>query len=89
MEITLELPEIRLLAVPPKMRGQGIGAALMKECVRRARQVGVSALSLHTADMMQVAMQMYERMGFVRTPETDFHPAPEVVIKGYLLDLSA
>jgi len=88
-QLTFELPEVRLLAVPPKMRGQGIGAALMKECVRRARQVGVSALSLHTTDMMQVAMQMYERMGFVRTPETDFHPVPEVVIKGYRLDLSA
>ncbi|HKP51823.1 MAG TPA: GNAT family N-acetyltransferase [Chloroflexia bacterium] len=88
-EITLKLPEVRLLAVPPEMRGQGIGAALMKECVRRARQAGVSALSLHTADMMQTAMQMYERMGFVRTPETDFHPAPEIVIKGYRLDLSA
>jgi hypothetical protein len=39
--------------------------------------------------MMQVAMQMYERMGFVRTPETDFHPAPGVIIKGYRLDLTA
>lgn len=87
-QMTLELPEVRLLAVPPEMRGQRIGAALMNECIRRARQAGLSALSLHTTDMMQVAMQMYERMGFVRTPETDFHPAPEIVIKGYRLDLA-
>jgi GNAT superfamily N-acetyltransferase len=86
--VTLALPEVRLLSVPPEERGKGIGAALMKECVRRARQAGAVALALHTTDMMQVAMQMYERMGFVRVPETDFQPAPGVVIKGYRLDLN-
>ena len=39
--------------------------------------------------MMQVAMSMYERMGFVRTPETDFEPAPGVVIKGYRYQFAA
>ena len=32
-------------------------------------------------------MQMYERMGFVREPATDFSPAEGVLIKGYRLDL--
>jgi predicted N-acetyltransferase YhbS len=80
-------PEIRLLAVAPGGRGRGIGAALMQECVRRARAAGATALSLHTSDLMQVALHMYERMGFVRAPELDFHPAPDLTIKGYRLDL--
>lgn len=81
--VTLPWPEIRLLAVAPATRGQGIGAALVRECLRRARQSGAAALTLHTTDMMQVAMSMYERMGFVRAPELDFHPVPGITIKGY------
>ena len=78
-----KFPEVRLLAVAPSARGQGIGAALMRECIARARRTGAEALTLHTTDMMQTAMQMYERMGFVRMPETDFFPTPEIIIKGY------
>jgi GNAT superfamily N-acetyltransferase len=81
-------PEVRLLAVAPGARGRGIGAALMQECVRRARATGATALSLHTSDLMQVALRMYERMGFVRAPELDFHPGPGLTIKGYRLDLA-
>jgi GNAT superfamily N-acetyltransferase len=86
--IGLDVPEVRLLAVMPIARGQGIGVALMQECMRRARQSGAAALGLHTTDMMQVAMRMYEAMGFVRVPALDFRPAGGVVIKGYRIDLS-
>jgi predicted N-acetyltransferase YhbS len=80
---TLTWPEIRLLAVSPAARGQGVGAALVRECMRRARQAGFAAVTLHTTDMMAVAMSMYERIGFVRAPELDFEPAPGFTIKGY------
>jgi predicted N-acetyltransferase YhbS len=86
--VTLEAPEVRLLAVAPEARGQGVGAALMRECIRRARQSGAAALTLHTTEMMAVAMRMYERMGFIRAPELDFHPAKNITIKGYRLDLT-
>ena len=85
--VTLTWPEVRLLAVAPAARGQGIGAALMRECLRRARQSGAAVITLHTTDIMQVAMNMYERMGFVRTPELDFHPGPGITIKGYRFNL--
>lgn len=86
--VRLESPEVRLLAVAPAARGQGIGRELMRECIERARRTGVSALTLHTTDLMQVAMQMYERMGFIRAPELDFEPTPGFIVKGYryLLD---
>ncbi len=87
--ITLTLPEVRLLAVAPPARGQGIGAALMDECVRRARRSGAAALTLHTTDIMQAAMRLYERLGFRRAPELDIQPAPGVTIKGYRLVLEA
>lgn len=85
--VRMLLPEVRLLAVAPAARGRGIGAALMQECVRRAGASGAAAITLHTTDMMQVAMRLYEQMGFVRAPELDFHPTPELTIRGYRLDL--
>lgn len=83
--ITLDWPEMRLLAVAPAARGLGIGAALVRECIRRARRSGSAFLTLHTSDVMRVAMRMYERMGFVRAPALDFHPAQDLTVKGYRL----
>ena len=79
---------VRLLAVHPSYRGKGIGRALMDECIRRCRQRGIGTIGLHTTMMMEVARGMYERMGFVRVPEYDFHPRPEVVVMAYRLDLT-
>ena len=87
--ITLAEPEVRLLAVAPAGRGRGVGAALMDECVSRARRSGAAALTLHTTDIMQAAMRLYERLGFRRAPELDIQPAPGVTIKGYRLGLEA
>jgi ribosomal protein S18 acetylase RimI-like enzyme len=81
------LPEIRLLAVPPAERGRGIGEALVQECASRARAAGAAALTLHTTDMMQAAVRLYERLGFMRDPALDFSPAPGVTVKGYRLPL--
>jgi predicted N-acetyltransferase YhbS len=78
-------PEVRLLGVAPAARGRGVGAALMQECVRRAREAGSAAISLHTTDMMEAAMRLYARMGFERAAELDFHPAPGLTIRGYRL----
>ena len=86
--VTLSWPELRLLAVPPALRGQGIGAALVRECIERARRSGARILALHTTDMMRIAMSMYERMGFARAPELDFKPAADLTVKGYRLDLA-
>jgi GNAT superfamily N-acetyltransferase len=80
-------PEVRLLAVVPEARGQGVGTALMEECRRRARRSGATALGLHTMDVMQAARRMYERMGFERAPELDFRPIESVLVEGYRLSL--
>ncbi|HVO85222.1 MAG TPA: GNAT family N-acetyltransferase [Syntrophobacteria bacterium] len=87
LQATLPWPEVRLLAVTPSARGRGVGTALMRECVRRARRAGAAALTLHTTDIMEAAIRLYERMGFMRASELDFHPAPDVTVKGYRLKL--
>ena len=78
---------VRLLAVRPDARGLGIGKALMDECLRRCRQRAVPTLGLHTTEPMNVARGMYERMGFVRTPEYDFQRDRGLVVMAYRLDL--
>jgi predicted N-acetyltransferase YhbS len=92
-------PEVRLLAVGPAGRGQGVGAALMQECARRARAAlmqecarraraaGATALTLHTTPMMAAALRLYERLGFVRAPELDLRVAPSLTVHGYRLEL--
>ena len=82
-------PEVRLLAVAPEARGQGVGRALMDECVRRARRAGAQELGLHTSKSMQVAIGMYERMGFVRAPEYDFQPEGAELVQAFRIRLDA
>jgi ribosomal protein S18 acetylase RimI-like enzyme len=81
--VSIGWPEVRLLAVAPGARGQGIGTALMDECEDRARRAGATTLGLHTMDMMQTALHLYKRIGFIRAPELDFYPAKGVLVKGY------
>src|SRR5579859_3006803 len=74
IEVGSSWPEVRLLAVVPAVRGQGVGSMLMDECERRARSARATTLGLHTMDTMQEAVRLYERRGFVRAPEQDFQP---------------
>lgn len=61
-----EWPIMRMLVVAPSSRGCGIGRALAQECLRRAKRDGASVFALHTSELMQVALPMYQRMGFNR-----------------------
>ncbi|MBL8045535.1 MAG: GNAT family N-acetyltransferase [Anaerolineales bacterium] len=81
-------PEVRLLAVPPEQRGRGIGRALMEACLRQARAAGDEVITLHTIEVMEAALHLYERLGFVRAPHLDFSPAPGLTIHGYWLRLN-
>lgn len=80
-------PEVRLLAVAPPGRGRGVGAALMQECVGRARAARAPVLALHTTELMRAALRLYARLGFVRAPELDLPVAPTLTVHGYRLDL--
>jgi GNAT superfamily N-acetyltransferase len=82
-------PELRLLAVSPSARGLGVGKLLVEECIRRAKEAGATELGLHTSRSMEVALRMYEQMGFVRAPEHDFQPPGAELVTGYRLPLDA
>ncbi|MDG9716610.1 GNAT family N-acetyltransferase [Streptomyces sp. DH24] len=72
--------EIRMLAVAHAARGRGVGEALVRSCVDRARALpDRTGVVLSTQRTMHAAHRLYERLGFVRTPERDWNPLPEVV----------
>ncbi len=72
-----EWASIRTLAVAPAARGRGVGEALVRECIARARADGAATLGLYTTAMMGTAIALYERLGFVRDgdlPPRHGHP---------------
>ncbi|MEU6949243.1 GNAT family N-acetyltransferase [Streptomyces sp. NPDC046316] len=69
--------EFRMLAVAKDARGRGVGEALVRACVERAREGGgCRRVVLSTQPRMASAHRIYERMGFVRTPGRDWTPVP-------------
>ncbi|MFI0515500.1 GNAT family N-acetyltransferase [Streptomyces sp. WSLK1-5] len=68
--------EIRMLAVSREARGRGVGQALVQACVDRAAAAGTDIV-LCTQPTMRTAHRIYERLGFTRVPERDWHPVPE------------
>jgi predicted N-acetyltransferase YhbS len=85
--IRLPWPEVRLLAVDPAARGRGVARSLMAECVNRAEMSGAARIGIHTSRSMRVAMEMYRRMGFERTPEYDFQPPGAELVEAYTLPI--
>jgi GNAT superfamily N-acetyltransferase len=78
---------VRLLAVLPANRGEGVGRALMEECVRRAEVAGKERIVLTTTQEMAAVREITESMGFTREPGLDHEPAPGVRYQGYALKL--
>ncbi|MBT2417521.1 GNAT family N-acetyltransferase [Streptomyces sp. ISL-22] len=71
--------EIRMLAVSREARGRGAGEALVRACVDRARATdGCVRIVLSSQRTMHSAHRIYERLGFVRTPERDWNPIPHL-----------
>lgn len=67
--------EIRMLGVAREARGEGVGEALVRNCIDRARSDGATALVLWTRPTMEAAQRLYARLGFTRTADRDMPDA--------------
>ncbi|MDX1442943.1 MAG: GNAT family N-acetyltransferase [Gammaproteobacteria bacterium] len=77
---------LRLLAVSPAFRGQGVGRRLTEACIALGREQRHAEVILHTTASMEPAWKMYERMGFRRSEDLDFHQG-ELPVFGFRLAL--
>jgi GNAT superfamily N-acetyltransferase len=79
------------LVVLERARGLGIGRELVEACIGFARDAGGRLLMLQTLRRLEVALAMYERMGFspMLPPPQMLVLARTEVIMGLLLGASA
>lgn len=56
--------EVKSMFTAPAARGQGVGAALLRQIEDAAREEGIAELKLETGTGLDAAHRLYERHGF-------------------------
>lgn len=63
-----ETVELAKLAVTPRAQGRGVGRLLSEAVIRWSRDAGAKKVVLVSASRLEVAVRLYERLGFAHTP---------------------
>lgn len=81
--------EVRLLAVLPEARRQGLGRLLLEHSVQLAARNGARGVVLDTGVDNLGSQELYRQFGFIRRPDREKpRPAPKVQLVVYTLDLA-
>lgn len=62
------ISELAKMAVLPEFRGRGIADKLMSACIEFARAAGKRAIWLESNTILEPAIKLYRKHGFVETP---------------------
>lgn len=60
--------ELAKMAVADKVQGKGIGYALGKACIDKAKSLGIQKVELLSNTKLQPAIHLYQKLGFVEVP---------------------
>lgn len=63
--------ELRKMYLKPSSRGRGLGKRLLKRAIEGARELGANRIELETARVLQEAIGLYEKFGFVPVERED------------------
>lgn len=85
-QLDIHNPILRLLGVSPKARGLGVATELIRSSARLSLEWGAETIHLHTSDVMDSAVRLYERLGFERAYDKEFNNG-EILVKSYRLQL--
>lgn len=77
----------RMLGVAPEAQSHGVGEALVRACIDRARAAGQTGVAISTASWTEPAHRLYSRVGFQRVPSRDHEPVAGVRLWAYVLPL--
>lgn len=83
---SIDCAGVRMLGVAAAAQGRGVGEALVRDVLDRARAAGKGVVLLHTSQVMRGAQRLYERLGFRRETAIDTR-FMETDLMGYRLDL--
>jgi GNAT superfamily N-acetyltransferase len=69
--------ELAKMAVDDNVQGKGIGYALGKACIGKAREMGFSTIELLSNTKLKPAIHLYRKLGFVEVqlPATEYERA--------------
>ncbi|NNE22578.1 MAG: MarR family transcriptional regulator [Rhizobiales bacterium] len=73
VKVSDEVAKLRMLYVEPWARGLGLGAKLVDEVIKFARDRGYKTLTLWTNDILGSARRIYETVGFELIEEEHHH----------------
>ncbi|MGD3105643.1 GNAT family N-acetyltransferase [Streptomyces sp. YGL11-2] len=79
--------EFRMLAVGREGRGRGVGEALVRACLARARELGLRGMVLSSQQHLLPAHRLYRRLGFARVAERDWEPIPGIALWAFAREL--
>jgi ribosomal protein S18 acetylase RimI-like enzyme len=80
--------EIRMLGVLAAARDRGVGEALVRACIARAKAADCPRLVLCTEPEMRAAQRLYARLGFERVPARDWALRPDLTLLSYAMELA-
>ena len=79
-----ETCELRKMYFVPEIRGRGLGRLMLERAVGHARRLGYRSIILETTTVLEQAIRLYTRFGFVRT---NTHNVSDRVDQTFILNL--